>query len=580
MKRGSIFGKIVMSHAATLIVAAAVSGAVWYFLVTEFLQANIMRELEQAANVVERLIDEDLSRGALYSKLLTENFRLKDALVRRDEEELVDEMIRELKTVSADFLSAADESGVAFAHVGREGDEYGADEERVPEPLFLSEVFQRTQRSKGGAIGIEVIYPNTVAAIAVSPIRDEKGGTKGFLRMGYRLDDEFATRIKRITGTELVLRYRGEILASTLSSGEPDFGDTEWKKLKRENVLHSKKLRDGKVELLAAFPRGDIVAVQRRGLLLIGAISLSAFLLAVCLSFPLARRVVRPLGVLMEGVKRVEKGDLGHSLPLGGNDEAGALAESFNRMTAALSAREEELGRSNRQLIETGKLAAVGELAAGVAHEIGNPVAAISGYIQLMKTEQVDAKVKHFLEEIDKELGYIDTTIRELLDFARPAELLEEDVDVNEAVDEAFRMLSHHPSMRKIRIERGETSDGLKVRGSRKEILQAVFNVALNGAQAMSEGGPMKVSVARGSDDGEISEGMVGIVVEDAGVGIRRADAERIFDPFFTTKRSGTGLGLSITYKIMERHGGRIEVRSEEGRGSRFMLLFPVSREA
>lgn len=575
MRGSSVYRKIVASHALTLIAATVVSGLICYYLVGEFLRANVAREMRQSASIVEKLIDEDLSRGALYSRLLAENFKLKNALGAAEGGALARVLAEEMKTVSADFISAADDRGIVFAHVDRRGAGYEEDRMRRGEPLFLSRVFQKCQASGKHAVGIEVIYPNTVAVVALSPVKTAAGAA-AWLRIGYRLDNDFAERIKEITGADVVLRSRGEIPASTIDTGDTIFGDTAWEKIKRDNILHSRRLKNSRVELLTAIPRSEITSVQRKGLLLICAIAAAILAASVFLSVPLALRIVKPLSALMKGVEEVEKGNMDYSLPPGGSDEVGALTESFRRMMEAIRARERELRKTNRQIIETGKLAAVGELAAGVAHEIGNPVAAISGYLQLMQTEQVDERAKHFIREMRREVEYIDTIIRELLDFARPSDPLEEGVELNEIIDDAFRILSHHPALRKVRISRENQEERIMVRGSRKEMLQAVINVALNGAQAMPDGGPLRVGVARGAVESGIAGSTARIFFEDSGVGIKQADRDRIFEPFFTTKRSGTGLGMSITFRIMERHGGRVDVESEEDRGTRVALVFPM----
>ncbi|MEW5946619.1 MAG: ATP-binding protein [bacterium] len=577
MRRASIFKRIAASHALTLLVATGASGVVYYFLITGFLTRNVERELGQASRVVNNLVGEEIASAALYSKLISENYSVGRAAARGGGAGLSGVLRREMKSVPVDFIAVADASGVVFAHEDREKGEARV----LPEPMFLSAAFRECERTGTQAVGVETMYPNTAAVVAVSPIRDESGAVAGYLRTGYKLNDDFARRIRKITGVDVALAHRGRLLASSagVGGGERDveFGGTALGEIMRRNVTRAAPLSAGKPEVIVAYPRSRIASVRNTGVLLIAAITVAAFSVSALMSVRIARRIVRPIAELMNGVRRVEAGDLRRRIPTRVDDEIGELTESFNRMTEALVAREEEIREGQKQLIESGKLAAVGELAAGVAHEIGNPLAAISGYVQLLKSGASGKEFSRFLDEIEKEAGYIDGTIRELMDFARPAGSQEEEVEVNETVEEALRMVSFHKAMKNVRIEKDFGDGSAVVRGNRREILQALLNVALNAAQSMPDGGLMRVAVAVGPGGREIPRGSVGITVSDTGTGIRRDDLERIFDPFFTTKRGGTGLGLSITYRIVERHGGKIFVHTDEGKGSRFTIALPLA---
>ncbi|MEW6200733.1 MAG: HAMP domain-containing protein, partial [bacterium] len=535
MNRESIFFKIAVSHALMLFVAMAVSGTVYYFLVSDFLAKSMQRDLGQASKVVLNLIDEDLSRAAMYSKLVSENFQIKKELREKDVDGVRSVLRSELEIVTGDFLSVADEKGVVFVHVGRGGDD-GV--ERVPEPLHLSDVFQRCENSGRQAVGIETIFPNTIVVTALSPIREIDGSLQGFLRMGYLLDNKFAQRIKDMTGIEVALIYRGVLAASSsmgMRTGGIEVGSSPVGSISRENVVHTSHFREGEVELLVAYPRSRIAVVQRNGLFLICLITFFAFTLGIVLSLQTARRIVSPIKELMFGVRKVEDGDLNYQMLTVGKDEAGELARSFNRMTEALRIREAEIRESQRQLIESGKLAAVGELAAGVAHEIGNPLAALSGYIQLLKIGAERKDSDHYLEEMEREVFYIDGIIRELIDFSRPGEFQMEEVDVNEAVEESLRMVAFQKAMRDVQVHKELHTRQPVVIGNRKEILQALLNITLNAAQAMPDGGELSVRVEIGPSGKEVPKGTVGIIITDTGIGIREEDIRRIFDPFFTT---------------------------------------------
>jgi signal transduction histidine kinase len=176
---------------------------------------------------------------------------------------------------------------------------------------------------------------------------------------------------------------------------------------------------------------------------------------------------------------------------------------------------------------------------------------------------------------MEKEVGFIDAIIRELLDFSRPSRTEDQRVSLNGIVEEALRMLSFHKAMRGVRVSSEPDSLNPEVMGSRKELLQAVLNLALNAAQAVNSDGEVRLRVSSGS--GDIPEGRAAIFISDTGPGVPPEQVGKIFDPFYTTRRGGTGLGLSITFRIVQRHGGEITVLQQGGPGAVFRILLPLA---
>lgn len=564
--------------AAALCLSAA---AIDYFSAKHF-ESNARAVNRDTARLVDSLIRRDIEQAALYSRLISEDYQVKVALrAERSGGRANARAVRRrlgdaLNSVSADFLSLAHSDGVVFLHQAR-GDVRLADRPVVEnEPLFLSPAFQECVDTGRQAVGVEPVYPGTLAVAAIAPVRDNRA-IIGYVRLGYRLDRRFVGQVRAITRTHVMVTHRGVVAASTLSMPRtPPDAETTLHELGGGYLLHSSPIRNrgrAVASMVTAYPRARIDAVRRGSTFVIAAVALIAFMVSAPAAWRLAQLIVRPLGQLMQGVRRLESGDLATRIEPAGDDEIGRLAQSFNLMTGSLRARDDEIRRNQDQLIESGKLAAIGELAAGVAHEIGNPLAAISGYIQLLKENPPPAKARHFFEEMEKEVGFIDTTIRELLDFSRPARTEEQSVALNDIVDECLRMLSFHKSTRGVRIEKVLSPDAPTVLGSRKELLQALLNLTLNGAQAMPGGGTLSIRVETGAD---APPGHVGLFVSDQGPGVAQELLGKIFDPFFTTKRGGTGLGLSITYRIVQRHQGEIFVESNPGAGATFKIILPL----
>ena len=226
-----------------------------------------------------------------------------------------------------------------------------------------------------------------------------------------------------------------------------------------------------------------------------------------------------------------------------------------------------ELKKLQQDLINTQSLAAVGELAATVAHEIKNPLAGISGAIQVF-ADGMPAKDsrREIIGEILDQIRRLDNTVRDLLSFARPATPSPQEVDLEETLRRAWAILSRQPGGERIRFAI-EGADGLRAVLDAPLMHQVWINLFQNAVEAMPRGGELRVRVSRG--------GPLRVEVRDSGVGIDPSGLPRIFRPFYSTKTRGTGLGLAITQKIVEAHGGQIRVESDPGKGTSFFVEIP-----
>ncbi|NQT51477.1 sensor histidine kinase, partial [bacterium] len=228
-------------------------------------------------------------------------------------------------------------------------------------------------------------------------------------------------------------------------------------------------------------------------------------------------------------------------------------------------------------------LASIGQLAAGVAHQINNPLGAISGRAQLLarSREPVDAGfLRTQIDKIQADCGRIAETVNDLLGFARKTESAKQHTDVNAVLDEAIDMVSHEAIARKVTVERRLPADLPLVLGSAHHLRQLFANLMTNAFDAMGPGGTLTITTTpRPPDDGQ-PQPMVEIAVADTGSGISPEELEHIFEPFYTTKPpgEGTGLGLAVAKRIIEFHDGRIDVKSEPGVGTTFTIQLVVAR--
>jgi len=355
----------------------------------------------------------------------------------------------------------------------------------------------------------------------------------------------------------------------------------------------------------------EIAAITRRTVAFAG---ITIVLVALILGGVVRRGVVRPVRELVEGTHRVAQGDLSHRIPVRTVDEIGVLAVSFNRMTEALGKahaeldalvatleqrveeRTHELREAQAQLVQTEKLASLGKLSASIAHEINNPLSGILTYAKLLSrklragvpdVEGVHAALQQ-LALVERETQRCVTIVRNLLDFARQREPSFQVVEVSRVIEEALSLLEHRMAMQDVQVTR-EFAPVPAVRADFGQLRQAFVNVLINACEAMPGGGTLRVltrevALSEAGKGGPLSAtGKPGppsrfaeVVITDTGQGISPEHLSNIFDPFFSTKEKGTGLGLSVVYGIVEKHGGKIAVESQVGRGTTVTLRFPA----
>ena len=236
--------------------------------------------------------------------------------------------------------------------------------------------------------------------------------------------------------------------------------------------------------------------------------------------------------------------------------------------------QKEQLEVANRQLLEADKLASVGELASGMAHEINNPVGIILARTDYILTTQDDlsAETKEDLKVVRNQAERVASTVRSLLTFARPSPLSIKRVDLVQVVDQAIALEAPRCHTAKIEIEHSSSGRIPAIHADPDRLQQVLVNLMNNAIDSMPGGGRLNISLANGGG------GQVVINISDTGTGIEEGDQARIFDPFFTTKPAGkgTGLGLAVSYGIIRDHGGEIRVNSFPGEGSTFSIVLPV----
>ncbi len=304
-------------------------------------------------------------------------------------------------------------------------------------------------------------------------------------------------------------------------------------------------------------------------------VSLALLIISAILSLFGSRLITRPLERLAKATKAVAKGQFDIQVALSAKDEIGKLAQSFNKMTSELDSRERALKDTQAALIQSEKLAAFGQLGAGIAHEVKNPLAGILGLTQLsLRKAEKDTPVHENLTIIEKEATRCATIIQNLLKFARQEKVAFESVDLNQVANDAMAIVEHQLEMNKVKIQREFAPDLPVIPGNSNQIQQVLINLMINAQQAM-EGNPGEVTVTTASSNSS----HVQVQVRDNGPGIPEDLQAKIFEPFFTTKEvgKGTGLGLSVSYGIITEHKGDIQVESSSETGTIFKITLPAA---
>lgn len=398
---------------------------------------------------------------------------------------------------------------------------------------------------------------------------DDLQENRRYIAQGMELLAKITPEIQSFKGAPLMssldqqlLAYRElmDELAGNGHSADADPGQME------ERLRERGKLLVEQSQQLVSFERKRILNIIRslKAQLLL---SLSAFLvLGGFLITIVAQKIVRPLRVIEKTTVRIASGDFRPIPVLDTNDETQRVVEAFNRMVAELIKRQD-------QLLQAKKLASLGTLTSGVAHQLNNPLNNISTSCQIL-LEELDLSEQEFprrmLMNIEQEVHRARDIVRGLLEFSRVREFCLAPTPLMQIVDRSVALMSSHipPGIEIIK----EIPPELVLNLDAQRMQQVFLNLIENAVHAITPPGQIKISAKQVEEKKEVV-----IVVQDTGSGIPQQDIGRVFDPFFTSKEVGvgTGLGLSIAYGIIQKHHGSISVQSEEGEGTQFIIRFP-----
>ncbi len=321
--------------------------------------------------------------------------------------------------------------------------------------------------------------------------------------------------------------------------------------------------------VLVSQPLFEAFAPVRRTVRLLAAVLAATLLAALAIALAAARRVTRPLAELTDAAQQVGRGRPAPTVPVRSRDEVGALAEAFNRMAV-------DLRRAERELVDAAKFAFVGELAAGVAHEVRTPLGVLRSAAQLLE-RSLDAReeeTRELLQILRDEVDRVDRVVSGLLELGRPRELRPEPSPLGQIVFRAADFVEVQAREKGVRLRRSVVEPEPVALCDPELVYQVALNLLVNAIQILAEGETVELSLLRSQD------GYAGFEVRDDGPGIPAEIRGQIFEPFFTHREGGVGLGLTFVQRVVQEHRGRIAVESADGRGTVFRIELPAAGSA
>ncbi len=397
----------------------------------------------------------------------------------------------------------------------------------------------------------------------------------------FQGDLRISTNVRREDETRAIgTRVSEEVYEQVLIRGQPwidrAFVVNNW------YIAAYEPIRDIKDEIIGILYVGILeqkfIDMRNRATAMFLGIAGAGMIIALIVSNFLAKSMLQPIRQLILASHQWADGNLDYRVEATQNDEITELTDTFNMMASSLKERDERLKEyAHQQIMKSERLATLGQLAAGVAHEINNPLGAILMYSHLSLEETPEEDFRHQnLEKVVGEATRCKNIVRGLLDFARQSEPNVEEADANDILKRTLSLLRNQTLFQNIKITTEFSPNLPKAMMDTGQIQQVFTNIILNAAEAIDGEGQLLIATRTANGDGFIE-----IEFTDTGCGIPRENFEKIFDPFFTTKEvgRGTGLGLAVSFGIIARHQGTIEVESNSGKGATFIVRLPLKVE-
>jgi len=567
----SIRHKILSIIVLTILLVAITIFPVVSRLTKDALEHQQRENLLSVKNLVTKLFADYQQKVTNYTKLFSNDREIKDSLfyyveLAGEREHPLRAANRLFKSFDVSSIEIGDSRGRMVAAAEASGKH---DIDRSDDPLIRKALKGET------ASGIMLAEKGFIIR-ASAPIFYNENQIIGTITAGILLDDALLAKIRVLSNTDLVISdTAGKIVSSTVKQGVEPSAHYD-----RGQVSPA----PGSHELVMTFPLSDVSGIvvgnvtilqedRLPGILARTQVILSVLLLTILvvsaiLLFITFKKLMRPVVSLKEGAERIGKGEFSHRIAVESKDEIGELSEGFNKMAMNL----ERLRDVEERLSRAERLAAIGTFAAGIAHEINNPIGNVIGIAKLLKKNALDTDTSEDIDTIVKNAERCARITRDLLAYSRQSPPKREMASLSGLIDDVVQSIRGLADQKGI-VVRKELPEGPQdLFIDPLQMSQALNNILMNAVQSIKTSGTVTLRSS------VVDNGIIEIAVTDTGCGMDAETKEKIFYPFFTTKPvgEGTGLGLAISYGIVRNHGGDISLESEKSFGSTFRIRLPM----
>ena len=614
----SLRAKLIIPYVILTLLIAMVGVYVITRLVTSSLSERFTNQLLEASRVAgdgivrkERTHLEDL-------RLMAFTEGVPEALVARDSQALQDLLFPIVLNSGIQATTVVDLTGteiITLARLPSSGEYIISKGGDFSQYKIVSDILKNDQDRIGDKYAGLLVTSFGPYLFTSAPVRDANGELLGVLLAGTSLDTLLSDMKNQSLADVILLDNDGALVSTTFVEPETGFGPVEINPGLINETKQSVTLdfdlygrdykstyaplviRSNETGILGvALPSNFILTTMATSRTTFSLIFSAGTLATIVVGYLLAQSIAKPILRLRSVSQAVAAGDLNQNTGLRGTDEIGELAGAFDIMTLRLRDRTAEAARlydetllrnkelaeinarlqtAQAQLIQSEKLASVGQLTAGIVHEVKNPLAVIKGLAEELSEEfSVDPSSKDQLATIRESATKASTIVTDLLKFARQSTPELERRDLRETVEASLRLTEYLARKGKVEVKVDMPPSPVLIWYDAQQIEQVLINLIGNAIQAMKNGGTVRINLSE-------AESSIALSVQDNGVGIPEKNLKRIFDPFFTTKPEGegTGLGLSVSFGIITRHRGQISVDSKPGLGTTFTILLPIDQE-
>lgn len=640
--RVPISTRLILSFLLVIFIISAVFIAVGIRLISDRIVAEAQEKVRHDINAAREIYSGELRHIRDVVHLTADRYSMRDAIVSGDITQIADELTEVKESEGLDILTLTDANGIVLLRTNN-AQELGTDlhEDDLieavrirTEPVFSTFIASAEELNKESArlaakANFTLIDTPKARELfdeelddgmmlkAAAPVLDHDGDLLGVLFGGtlinrnyeivdtikqtvyedltyggrdigtatiFQDDVRISTNVRSEDGRRAIgTRVSEEVYNQVVIDGLPWIGRAyvvnDW------YITAYEPIRDINGNIIGILYVGILeqpyVDIQRETMLAFLAITLLGVVISMMLAYVLSKRISVPIKELAVASQEIAGGNLEATVEVGSNDELGDLADTFNVMASSLKQRDDQLKEFTKsKIMETERLALIGQLAANVAHELNNPLQGIVTYSHLLlenlTKDASSEKESSYLQRIVTQANRCRDIIRGLLDFSRQRKPDATICDINSVIQECVTFVENQASFQNIEfVEEFEANLPMTVVDP-SQMQQVFLNMIINAAEAMGEEGTLTLETSTNS-----GENAIDIRITDTGHGIPEDNFDKLFDPFFTTKEvgHGTGLGLAISYGIIKEHGGNIFVESKVSKGTTFIVRLPLENE-